>query len=100
MTDPRGQVIVRLPQTLAEYAGGSRTLTFGVGPDTTLADVLDLVYATAPGVGRRVRDETGALRRFVNVYVGDDECRVLDGLRTPVPPQTIVQIIGSVAGGA
>ncbi len=99
MTDAPGPVTVQLPQALAEYAGGLRTLTFEVGSDATLADVLDLLYAAAPGVGRRVRDETGALRRFVNVYVGDDECRVLEGLRTPVPPRTVVQVIGSVAGG-
>ena len=66
----------------------------------TLADVLDLLATMAPGVDRRVRDETGALRRFVNVYVDEDECRALDGLRTPVPPGTVLFVIPSVAGGA
>jgi molybdopterin converting factor small subunit len=46
-----------------------------------------------------VRDETGAIRRFVNVYVGDDECRTLDGLGTTVRPGTVVYVIPSVAGG-
>ena len=47
-----------------------------------------------------MQDETGSIRRFANVYVGDDECRVLDGLSTPVPPGSVVMVIGSVAGGA
>ena len=92
-------VTVRLPQALAEHAGGARELCVPVQSGATLGDLLDEVDRTVPAVGRRVRDETGTVRRFVNVYVGDDECRTLDGLRTPVPPGTIVHIIGSVAGG-
>lgn len=100
MSDAPGLVTVQLPQALAEYAGGARTLVLDVGEGRTLGDVLDVLRDTAPGVGRRVRDETGAIRRFVNVYVGDDECRGLDGLSTPVPPGSVVMVIGSVAGGA
>ncbi len=100
MVDAEGRVTIRLPQALAEYAGGSRTIELDVGEGRTLADVLDILREEAPGVGRRVQDETGSIRRFVNVYVGDDECRVLDGLRTPVPPGSVVMVIGSVAGGA
>jgi sulfur-carrier protein len=96
---PSGTVVVRLPQALAEHAGGARALTLDVGPAASLGDVLDLVSRTAPAVGRRILDETGAIRRFVNVYVGDDECRTLDELGTPVPPGTVVFVIGSVAGG-
>jgi len=100
MTDAPGRVTIRLPQALAEYAGGSRTIDLAVGEGRTLADVLDILRQEAPGVARRVQDETGSIRRFVNVYVGDDECRVLDGLSTPVPPGSVVMVIGSVAGGA
>jgi sulfur-carrier protein len=94
-----GEVVVRLPQALAEHAGGARALSLDVGPAATLGDVLELLGRTTPAVGRRILDETGAIRRFVNVYVGDDECRTLDGLGTPVPPGTVVHVIGSVAGG-
>ncbi|MDP1876368.1 MAG: MoaD/ThiS family protein [Actinomycetota bacterium] len=93
-------VTVRLPQSLAEHAGGRRELAVDVPPGATLADVLDVLATMAPGVDRRVRDETGAVRRFVNVYVDEDECRTLDGLRTPVPPGTVLFVIPSVAGGA
>ncbi len=95
-----GQVTVRLPQALAEHAGGLRALSVDVVGTPSLAEVLDLLRARAPGVGRRVRDETGELRRFVNVYVDDDECRSLQGLATPVRPGTVLFIVPSVAGGA
>jgi molybdopterin converting factor small subunit len=94
-----GEVLVRLPQALAEHAGGARALTLDAGPTASLGDVLALLCRTSPAVGRRIVDETGAIRRFVNVYVGDDECRTLDGLGTAVPPGTVVHVIGSVAGG-
>lgn len=95
-----GQAAVLLPQALVEHAAGQRSLSVVVGASSLLRDVLDRVDEIAPAVGRRIRDETGDIRRFVNVYVGDDECRVLDGLDTAVPPGTVVQVIGSVAGGS
>ena len=99
MADAADEVMIRLPQALAEHAGGARVLTLAVTERSTLADVLDGLRQEAPAVARRVQDETGAIRRFVNVYVGDDECRSLEGLSTPVPPGTVVHVIGSVAGG-
>lgn len=95
-----GTVTVRLPQALAEHADGARELTVECPAALPLADVLDRLRELAPAVDRRVRDEQGALRRFVNVYVGEDECRTMDGLRTPVPPGATLFIVGSVAGGA
>ncbi len=94
-------VTVRLPHSLAEHAGGVRELAFDVGIDgaVSLGDILEQLGRAAPAVGRRVQDETGAIRRFVNVYVGEDECRTLDGLRTTVPPGTVLHVIPSVAGG-
>jgi sulfur-carrier protein len=99
MAPPSPHVTVRLPQALAEYAGGSRELTLDARETMPLGDLLRDLGQRAPAVGRRVQDETGAIRRFVNVYVGDDECRTLDGLLTPVPPGTVLYIIPSVAGG-
>jgi molybdopterin converting factor small subunit len=50
-------------------------------------------------VRRRVQDETGAIRRFVNVFVDENECRTLDGLDTLVRPGCVIYVIPSVAGG-
>lgn len=92
-------VTVRLPQALAGDAGGARELSVDLPGGGTLADLLDALRASHPALARRVCDETGAIRRFVNVYVGDDESRSLHGLRTPVPADATVFIVGSVAGG-
>lgn len=92
-------VLVRLPQALAQDAAGARELSFDVPWGSTLEDLLGLLREEFPALGRRVCDETGAIRRFVNVYVGDDESRSLHGLRTPVPADATVFIVGSVAGG-
>ena len=99
MGQASGSVTVRLPQALAEHADGARELTFDVDATVSLADILARLRTTAPAVGRRVQDETGAIRRHVNVYVGQDECRTLDGLRTQVPPGAVLHVIAAVSGG-
>ena len=92
-------VHLRLPQALAADAAGARELSFDIAPDGTLGDLIVQLRGQYPALGRRLCDETGAIRRFVNVYVGEDESRALQGLRTPVPPGTVVLVAGSVAGG-
>jgi sulfur-carrier protein len=99
MVDAPGSVTVLLPQALADHAGGARVLSFDVDAPTTLGALLDELRLTVPGVARRVQDETGAIRRFVNVYVDEDECRTLQGLGTPVAPGAVLHVIPSVAGG-
>jgi molybdopterin synthase sulfur carrier subunit len=99
MVDAPTTVIVRLPQALAEHAGGARELTIDVAAPTSLGAILDQVNRVAPAIGRRVQDETGAIRRFVNVYVDADECRTMEGLDTVVRPGTLLYVIPSVAGG-
>ena len=87
-----------LPGALADLAGGSRRLR--VDPaDGTLAGLLDELAATHPVLERRIRDEAGAVRRFVNVYVDGDDVRFAAGLATPVPDGAEVQVLPSVAGG-
>jgi molybdopterin converting factor small subunit len=93
------RISVRLPRALAEHAHGRKDLALTLPVDARLHDVIDALRTEAPAVARRVVDETGEVRRFVNVYVGDDECRTLQGLDTPVHDGTVVFIIGSVAGG-
>ncbi|RRR98337.1 MoaD/ThiS family protein [Glycomyces terrestris] len=89
---------VKIPAALASECGGARHLHVDLPEDATLADLLDAVAATHPRLARRLRDESGRLRRFVNVYIGDDESRRLQGLATPLAGKEI-QILPSIAGG-
>ena len=91
-------VEVVLPGVLADLAGGTKHLQ--VDPaGGTLADLLDTLAAAHPALARRIRDEAGAVRRFVNVYVDGDDVRYAGGLGTPVPDGAVVQVLPSVAGG-
>jgi molybdopterin converting factor small subunit len=65
----------------------------------TLADVIEALEGVHPGFKDRLLDESGALRKFVNIFVADDDVRYLDGLATPVPAGETVSIIPAVAGG-
>ena len=91
-------VQVLLPGVLASLAGGAKHLD--VEPQgETLADLLDALAAEHPLLGRRIRDETGQVRRFVNVYVDGDDVRFGAGLATPVADGAVVQVLPSIAGG-
>ena len=92
-------VEVVLPGYLADLAGGAKHLQVDVGEDRTLAAVLDVLAEGRPLLDRRIRDETGALRRFVNVYVDGEDVRFDQGVRTPVDDGAVVQVLPSVAGG-
>ena len=89
-------VSVRIPTILRTYTDGSSEVSAG---GATLAEVLDDLEAHHTGIRARILDDTGALRRFVNVYVGNDYVRFLDGLGTPTPDGTQISIIPAVAGG-
>ena len=95
MTEP---VTLRLPSVLADLVDGRRSIEVSPAP-ATVAALLDAVEADHPVVVRRIRDETGALRRFVNVYVDGDDVRHLEGLATPLPVGATVHVLPSVAGG-
>jgi len=92
-------VEVVLPGFLADLAGGSKHVEIDVGEDGTLAAVLDQLAEGRPLLDRRIRDETGRLRRFVNVYVDGDDVRFEQGVATPVKDGAVVQVLPSVAGG-
>ena len=89
-------VNVRIPTILRTYTEGASEVTAEGG---TLAEVLDDLEANHTGIKARVLDEEGKLRRFVNVYVGNDDVRFLDGLQSPTPEGTQISIIPAVAGG-
>lgn len=87
---------VRIPTILRTYTGGTGEVT---ADGATLAEILDSLEANHPGIRARILDETGALRRFVNVYVGDEDVRFVGGLEAPVAGGAKISIIPAVAGG-
>lgn len=89
-------VTVRIPTTLRPLAGGSSEVEVD---GATVGDVLKSLDAKHPGFSDRLLDEDGGLRKFVNIFVADDDVRFLDGLATPVPDGETVAIIPAVAGG-
>jgi molybdopterin converting factor small subunit len=91
-------VRVLLPGVLADLAGGNRKLDLDV-PAGTLGDLLDALAAGHPLLAARLRDETGALRRHVNVYVDGEDVRGEQGLGTAVADGAVVQVLPSIAGG-
>jgi len=89
-------VSVRIPTILRTYTGGDSEVT-AEGAD--LAAVLENLEANHPGIRARILDDGGDIRRFVNVYVGNEDVRFLDGLGTATPDGTQLSIIPAVAGG-
>ncbi len=92
-------VAVRIPTILRTYTKGESDVSLDVAEQSTLADVLDALETSYPGIRARVLDDQGALRRFVNVYVDDDDVRFASGLATPVRAGAKVSVIPAVAGG-
>ena len=93
------RVVVRLATALRPYAGGEPTVEVDLAPPVTIGDVLDALAAAHPGVGRRIRDEAGAVRTHVNVFVGADCARDLDGTATVVPEGAELSVLPAISGG-
>jgi molybdopterin synthase sulfur carrier subunit len=89
-------VSVRVPTILRPYTQGASEVS---AEGTTLTEVLDSLDTSFPGIKGRVLDDSGELRRFVNVYVDDDDVRFADGLQTSIKDGGQVSIIPAVAGG-
>ena len=89
-------VNVRIPTILRNYTAGASEVS---AEGDTLGEVLENLEANHSGIRARVLDDAGELRRFVNVYVGNDDVRFLDGLASATPDGTQVSIIPAVAGG-
>jgi molybdopterin synthase sulfur carrier subunit len=88
-------VEVRVPTILRTYTGGGKLVT---AEGASLRELIDNLDANYSGVGERLVDESG-LRRFVNVYLNDEDVRFLDGLDTELSDGDSVTILPAVAGG-
>ena len=89
-------VIVRIPTQLRPLSGGSSEVKV---EGATVAEALKALEAAHPGFHDRLFDETGKLRRFVNVFVAEEDIRFLEGIDTPVAEGATVSIVPAVAGG-
>jgi molybdopterin synthase sulfur carrier subunit len=89
-------VSVRIPTILRTYTGGESEVS---AEGATLGEVLDHLDTNHSGIKGRILDEAGELRRFVNVYVGNDDVRFLENLATETPDGTQISVIPAVAGG-
>jgi molybdopterin synthase sulfur carrier subunit len=92
-------VTVLIPTLLQAYLDGRSEVVLSVPDDGDVAALLDRLVEGRPLLARRIREETGSLRRYVNIYVDGEDVRRLDELRTAVPAGANVMIIQSVAGG-
>jgi molybdopterin converting factor small subunit len=89
-------VEVRLPTLLRPAADGAASVT---AEGATVGEVFAALTASYPGLAGQLVDDSGALHKFVNVYVNDDDIRYLDQLATPVAERDVVSILPAVAGG-
>lgn len=90
-------IVVSIPTQLRSLTGGSAQVT---ATGATVGEIVAHLAHTHPGISERLLDESGDLRRFVNVYLDDENVRFLDGLSTPVAEGSKISIIPAVAGGA
>ncbi len=89
-------VSVRIPTQLRTLTGGQAEVSL---EGSTVGEVLKGLDAAHPGLGERLFDDSGELRRFVNVFVADEDVRFRDGMETPVQPGQTISIVPAVAGG-
>ncbi|MCD9196746.1 MoaD/ThiS family protein [Aeromicrobium wangtongii] len=87
---------VRIPTILRTYTQDQSQVA---AEGATLVEVLDSLESSFPGIRARVVDDEGKLRRFVNIYVAEEDVRFSEGLDTPTPDGSQVSIIPAVAGG-
>ncbi|MEV5708285.1 MoaD/ThiS family protein [Actinoallomurus sp. NPDC052274] len=89
-------ISVRIPTILRSYTGGEAEVK---ATGSTVREVVADLEANYSGIAARILDDNGRIRRFVNVYVGEEDVRFADGLDTPTPDGVQISIIPAVAGG-
>ncbi len=89
-------VRVRVPTQLRGLTNGSGEVD---GAGSNVAEVIAGLDAAHPGIAERLLDEQGNLRRFVNLFLEEEDVRFLEGLNTPVADGQVLSIVPAVAGG-
>ena len=96
-------VRVRVPAALRDLTAGASVIVVDVvvdgAGDITVEDVLDALAVRHAALERRIRDELGAVRHHVNLFVGEDNVRDVSGRATPVPDGADVSVVPAVSGG-
>ena len=87
---------IHIPPALRKFTSGKEQVQVG---GATVRDVLTNLEGACPGIGERILDEAGAVRRFVNVFVADEDIRFLENLDTQVREGDEVSIVPAIAGG-
>jgi molybdopterin converting factor small subunit len=89
-------VTVRIPTPLRSLTGGNEEVL--IEEATTVSDVIDRLEARHAGMRDRLLDDKG-VRKFINIYVGEEDIRFLEGLRTAVKDGEQISIVPAIAGG-
>jgi molybdopterin converting factor small subunit len=89
-------ITIHVPSVLRQYCDGALEFTLSA---TSLRDALAQIERRYPALYRCVCDETGAVRRHVNLFVNESDLRVLDGLDTALKPGDVVMVLPAVSGG-
>ncbi len=87
---------VRIPTPLRKLTGENEVVE---AEGATVSEIFKSLETTYPGLGERILDEQGAVRRFVNVYLNEDDIRFLNELATPVKEGDEISIVPAIAGG-
>ncbi len=89
-------VSVRIPTPLRKLTGGADEVSVEAG---SIGELIENLEAAHPGLKERICDENGEIRRFVNVYLNDEDVRFLDGRNTALKDGDEVSIVPAIAGG-
>ena len=87
---------IRIPTPLRKFTNGADSIEVD---GSNVREILNALENNHPGIRERICDNSGQVRRFVNVFVSDEDIRFLDNLDTPIKPGDEVSIIPAIAGG-
>ncbi len=89
-------VRVHIPTPLRRLTGNQPEVEIEAG---TVAELVDNLEAAHPGIREKLLDESGEIRRYVNIYVNEEDIRFLDGAQTALRERDVVSIVPAIAGG-
>lgn len=89
-------VTILIPTPLRKFTNEQESVTMEPG---TVATLLNGLEAQFPGIGKRLYDDNGELRRFINIYVNEEDIRFMEGRDTPINDGDAVSIVPAIAGG-